>query len=338
METHDITVVGGGPAGLFALFYAGLRGAKAQLIEALPELGGQLYALYPEKWIYDMPGIPAILARDLVQACTRQAMQWPHTVCLEENVRAIEGTAQSGFEIRTDKGAYHTKSIILCTGIGAFTPRKLSVPTAAQFEGRGLHYYAPDLQAFAAKRVVIVGGGDSALDYALALTGVAQNVTVIHRSKFRAHPDTVERVVQSEIEICQPDHEVQALHGNGNLEAITYVNRKSNVETTKACDAVLAALGFVSDVDQLQAWGLQTDGKGLVVDPYTMETGIPGIFAAGDVISHDAKLKLIACGTSEAAIAVSQAMAYVHPGQKQGTIHSSNLTLPISGAVAAGNG
>lgn len=336
MDSFDITIVGGGPAGLFALFYAGMRGARAQLIEALPELGGQLYALYPEKTIYDMPGFPAILAADLVKGCVEQAMQWPQTICLEERLAGISGEVENGFEVRTDKGVYRAKTIVLCTGVGAFTPRKLTAPAAERYEGGGLHYYARDLQQFANRDVVIVGGGDSALDYALALEALAARVVLLHRSKFRAHPDTVARIERSRVEVYQPDYEVCALHGENSLEAITFLNRKTSLEQTMQCDAVLAALGFVSDVGHLRSWGLQVDGNGLVVDPYTMQTNVPGIFAAGDAISHDAKLKLIACGTSEAAIAIAQAMSYVRPGQKIGTMHSSNMELPIAAARAQG--
>lgn len=331
MDQFDITIVGGGPAGLFALFYAGMRGARAQLIEALPELGGQLYALYPEKTIYDMPGFPAISAADLVKGCAEQAMQWPHTVCLDERLAEISGDVEQSFRIRTDKNVYRAKTVVLCTGVGAFTPRRLSAPSADRFEGNGLHYYARNLQQFEGRHVVIVGGGDSALDYALALEPIAAGVTVVHRSKFRAHPDTVARVEQSRIQVYQPDFEVTALHGDGYLEAITYANRKTNEELTTRCDAVLAALGFISDVGQLRAWGLEVDGNGVIVHPSTMETSVRGVFAAGDVISHDAKLKLIACATSEAAIAIAQAMAYARPGQKIGTMHSSNMELPIAG-------
>ncbi|HUZ48683.1 MAG TPA: NAD(P)/FAD-dependent oxidoreductase [Candidatus Dormibacteraeota bacterium] len=330
MDVFDITVIGGGPTGLFALFYAGLRGAKTKIIEALPELGGQLYALYPEKDIYDMPGMPFVRASDLVAACVQQAMQWPHDVCMEERVTSIVPHNGGIFELVSDKGRHWSRSVILCSGIGAFTPRKLPTATAAQFEGRGVHYYANDLQSFAGKRVVIVGGGDSALDYALALEGCAAHILLLHRSQFRAHAKTVDRLRQSTIEIRQPDYELRAVHGTDAVEAITHVDRKSSQETTVPCDAVLAALGFVSDLTQLQSWGIATSNGGITVDPFTMETSIKGIYAAGDIVSHPGKLKLIACGTSEAAIAVNQAIAYLDPTKNVTPVHSSNLTLPIS--------
>ncbi|MBC5823985.1 MAG: NAD(P)/FAD-dependent oxidoreductase [Candidatus Eremiobacteraeota bacterium] len=330
VELFDITVIGGGPTGLFALFYAGMRGAKAKVIDILPELGGQLYALYPEKYIYDMPGYPAVLAQTLVDACVEQAMQWPHAVCLEERVTSIARLEDGYLKITTDRQEHWTKTLILCTGIGAFSPRKLPASSAAAFEGKGLYYYARSFDDFAGKRVVIVGGGDSAVDYALALAPKAADVTIVHRSAFRAHSHTVEQMRNSTIAIRHPDFEVTAVHGNGKVEAVTYANRKTKEQITQECDALLCALGFVSDLGELEQWGIEVEARGVVVDTVTMQTSVEGIYAAGDIIHHAGKLKLIACGTSEAAIAVNQAMAYISPKNKLQPAHSSNLTLPIT--------
>jgi thioredoxin reductase len=335
VDIYDITVIGGGPTGLFALFYAGMRGAKAKVIDALPELGGQLYALYPEKWVYDMPGFPAILAADLVKGCVEQAMQWPHAVCLEEKVTNLERLEDGTLKLTTDKAEHLSKTIIVCSGIGAIKPRKLPAATAAQFEDKGIYYYARNFDAFNGLRVIVVGGGDSAVDYALALEPRAKSVTIVHRSQFRAHASTVQQLRQSKVAIRQPDYEVKEIHGDGKVEAITIVHSKTKEETRLEADAVLAALGFVSDLGELARWGIKTEGNGVVIDPITMETNIKGIWAAGDIISHTGKLKLIACGTSEAAIAVNQAMVYINPSNKVQPIHSSNLTLPISAKVGA---
>ncbi|HLJ82806.1 MAG TPA: NAD(P)/FAD-dependent oxidoreductase, partial [Candidatus Eremiobacteraceae bacterium] len=162
MDVFDITVIGGGPTGLFALFYAGMRGARAKVIDALPEFGGQLYALYPEKYVYDMPGFPAIIAQDLVNACVEQAMQWPHTVCLSERVSKIERLPDDVIKLTTDRAEHFSKTVILSSGIGAIKPRKLPAAGAEQFEDKGLHYYARSFDVFRDKEVVIVGGGDSA--------------------------------------------------------------------------------------------------------------------------------------------------------------------------------
>lgn len=337
VELFDITVIGGGPTGLFALFYAGMRGAKAKVIDVLPELGGQLYALYPEKYIYDMPGYPAILGQALVNACVEQAMQWPHAVCLDERVRHVEKSGDDSFKLTTTKGEHASRTLLIATGIGAMTPRKLAAPSAAQFEGKGLAYYARSFDDFAGKRVVIVGGGDSAVDYALALKDRAKEVAVVHRSQFRAHPHTVEQLRASSVRIHQPDHEIQAVHGDGKVEAVTIVQTKTKELTRIACDAVLCALGFISDLAELKEWGITVEGHGVVVDPSTMETSVKGIYAAGDIISHPAKLKLIACGTSEAAIAVNQAMVYLNPQQKVQPVHSSNLNLPIADKLGVRN-
>ena len=330
METFDITVIGGGPTGLFALFYAGMRGAKAKVIDALPELGGQLYALYPEKYVYDMPGFPAIIAQDLVNACVEQAMQWPHAVCLDERVSGLTRLDDGSFKLSTDKGEHLSKTVLLCSGIGAIKPRKLPAPSAAQFEDRGIYYYARNFDVFEGLRVVIVGGGDSAVDYALAIEPRAKAVTIVHRSQFRAHAHTVEQLRQSTVQIRQPDYEIKEVHGDGRVEAVTIVQSKTKEETRLEVDAVLCALGFVSDLSELRAWGITIEGNGVVIDPFTMETSVPGIYAAGDIINHPGKLKLIACGTSEAAIAVNQAMVRINPNNKVQPVHSSNLTLPIS--------
>lgn len=335
VDIFDITVIGGGPSGLFALFYAGMRGARAKVIDVLPELGGQLYALYPEKWVYDMPGYPAIIAQDLVKACVEQAMQWPHSVCMEERVNDIARLEDGTIRIKTDKADHLTKTVVLCTGIGAFAPRKLAAPTAAQYEGLGLHYYARRFEDFAGKRVIVVGGGDSAVDYALALEPLAKGVTVIHRSQFRAHASTVDRLRASTVVIRQPDFEVDAIAGGGAVAEVTYSNKKTKESFTDPCDAVLCALGFVSDLGALKQWGIEVEGNGIVVDTVTQATSVKGIYAAGDVVSHAGKLKLIACGTSEAAIAVNQAIAYINPSSKVQPPHSSNMTLPISAKVGA---
>jgi ferredoxin/flavodoxin---NADP+ reductase len=335
VELFDITVIGGGPSGLFALFYAGMRGAKAKVIDALPELGGQLYALYPEKYIYDMPGIPAILGQALVDACVEQAFQWPHAKCLEERVVHIERLADNTIKIITDKAEHLSRSVILASGIGAFTPRKLAAPTAAAFENKGLSYYARSFDDFAGKRVVVVGGGDSAVDYALALAPRAAALSVVHRSQFRAVPHSVEQLRATNATLYQPDHEIKEVHGDSLVAGVTIQHTKTKADIMLECDAVLCALGFVSDLGEVKKWGIELEGNGIKVDTATQETSVKGIYAAGDVVSHPGKLKLIACGTSEAAIAVNQAMNYMDPTQKVQPVHSSNLTLPISAKVGA---
>jgi thioredoxin reductase (NADPH) len=333
VDTYDITVIGGGPSGLFALFYAGMRGARAKVIDVLPELGGQLYALYPEKYIYDMPGFPAIVAQDLVKGCVDQAFQWPHAKCLEERVTNIARLDDGIFKIVTDKAEHLSKAMVITTGIGAFRPRKLATASAEPYEGRGVQYYARAFDEFNGRRVVIVGGGDSAVDYALALEPRASSVTVVHRSAFRAHAATVDRLRASRAVIHQPDFEIEEVHGDGNVEAVTIVNKKTKETIRYECDAILCALGFVSDLGAVKEWGIEVEGNGIVVNTATQETSVKGIYAAGDVVSHDGKLKLIACGTSEAAIAVNQAMHYINPADKVHPIHSSNLTLPITATL-----
>jgi thioredoxin reductase (NADPH) len=335
VELLDITVIGGGPTGLFALFYAGMRGAKAKVIDALPELGGQLYALYPEKYIYDMPGIPAITGQALVDQCVEQAFQWPHAKCLEERVIDVARQPDGNIKVVTDKAEHLSRTVILCSGIGAFKPRKLAAPTAAAFEGKGLSYYARNFDEYAGKHVVVIGGGDSAVDYALAITPNAASLSVVHRSPFRAHPHSVDQLRASPAKLYQPDFEVKEVRGDGSVSSVTIHQTKTKEEVTLRCDSILCALGFVSDLGEVKKWGIELDGNGIKVDTATQETSVKGIYAAGDVVQHPGKLKLIACGTSEAAIAVNQAMNYMDPSQKIQPVHSSNLTLPISAKVGA---
>jgi thioredoxin reductase (NADPH) len=254
---------------------------------------------------------------------------------LEERVQNIEKLPDNTIKITTDKGEHLSRTVILCSGIGAFTPRKLAAPTAAQFEGKGLTYYARNFDEFSGKRVVVVGGGDSAVDYALAIEPKATSVDVVHRSQFRAAPATVDKLRGSRCVIHQPDHEIKEVHGDGAVQAVTIVNTKSKEEARVEADSVLCALGFVSDLGEVKKWGIEIEGNGIKVNTATQETSVKGIYAAGDVVSHPGKLKLIACGTSEAAIAVNQAMNYMDPSQKIQPVHSSNLTLPISAKVGA---
>jgi thioredoxin reductase (NADPH) len=185
--------------------------------------------------------------------------------------------------------------------------------------------------------VVIVGGGDSAVDYALAIKEKTPYVALVHRSQFRAHPHTVEQLRHSQVDIQQPDHEIKSVEGDGRVEVVTILNTKTKEEKHHECDAVLCALGFVSDLAELKEWGIEIEGHGVKVDLATMETSVKGIYAAGDIINHPGKLKLIACGTSEAAIAVNQAMVYIDPNKKVQPVHSSNLNLPISEKLGVKN-
>jgi thioredoxin reductase len=323
-EVLDITVIGGGPAGMFAAFYAGMRQASAKIIESMPQLGGQLAALYPEKDIYDVAGFPKVTAQELVNNLLEQMKHFPIDVRLEEKVLQVIKKEERLFEIVTDKMSHYTRAVIISGGVGAFEPRKLELPEAAQYEKKNLHYFVNDLNAFAGKHVLISGGGDSAVDWALMLEPIAATVKLIHRrDKFRAHEHSVEKLMNSKVVIITPT-EITKLHGADRIEQITLKDIKSGVETLHEVDACIINFGFVSALGPIAEWGLEIDSGSIVVDS-RMETSIPGIFAAGDITTYPGKLKLIAVGFGEAPTAINNAKVYIDPSAKLSPGHSSNM-------------
>jgi thioredoxin reductase len=320
----DIIVIGGGPAGMFASFYAGMRQASVKIIESMPQLGGQLAALYPEKYIYDVAGFPKITAQELVDNLSAQMKHFPINICLEEKVHQVVKKEERLFEITTDKGVHLSHAVIISGGVGAFEPRRLELPEAAQFEKKNLHYFVSDLNAFTGQKVLISGGGDSAVDWALMLEPIAEQVTLIHRrDKFRAHEHSVENLMNSKVNIVTPT-EITKLHGTDRIEQITLKNIKSGEESIHDVDAVIINFGFVSSLGPISEWGLDIENGSIVVDS-RMETTIPGIFAAGDITTYPGKLKLIAVGFGEAPTAINNAKVYIDPSAKLSPGHSSNL-------------
>ena len=329
-QITDITIIGGGPTGLFAAFYAGMRGATARIVDALPELGGQLAALYPEKFIFDVAGYPKVLARDLVRALTDQAMQFSPAVELGQRVTALEEDGGQ-FTLVTEGGRFSSRAIVIAAGIGAFSPRRLPQPFAAEWYGRGIHDRVLSPDDFRGRRIVIVGGGDSAFDWAHQLLDRAASVTLVHRSdRFRAHDATVAEVSAAAAAgraSVLTFHELAAIRGNGDqLNALTLRDVKTKGTIDVECDALLPMLGFVSDMGPIAEWGLQLEKNELVVNSL-METGRPGIWAAGDVTTYPGKLKLIATGFAEAATAVNQAVHWIYPEKKVTPGHSSNMAV-----------
>jgi ferredoxin/flavodoxin---NADP+ reductase len=329
----DITVIGGGPTGLFAAFYAGMRGASCRIIDALPTLGGQLMALYPEKYIFDVAGFPRVLAKDLVEGLQQQALQFGAEARLGETVTGLKKETTDGLEhfvLETDGGSYPTKTIVIAAGIGAFEPRKLPLDEAVAWEGKGVHYNVVDPKAFAGKRVLLVGGGDSAFDWTLGLQGVATAVTLIHRRDgFRAHQATIDQVMRLVDEgrcTVRTFAEVKGIEGAGKVERAILEDAKSKERWTIEVDAIIPLLGFHSDLGAINAWGLEQQKEDIVVDR-VMETTVPGIYAAGDVCTYEGKLKLIATGVGEAAIAVNNAVHRIDPKRKVNPGHSSDLKI-----------
>jgi thioredoxin reductase (NADPH) len=346
MHTHplvDLTIIGGGPTGLFAAFYAGMRGATAQIVDALPQLGGQLTALYPEKYIFDVAGFPQVLAKDLVKALSEQASRWNYPSHLNRRVTGLREVAGDGngqgpvgtrhFVLETDDGEFPTRAIVIAAGIGAFSPRRLPQPCAEGWYGRGIYDVVTNPEDYRGQRVVIIGGGDSAFDWGVQLVDRAAHVTLVHRSdRFRAHGATVtefQQAVAAGKASLHTFHELADIHvreGNERFSHLTLKDIKAKSTREIEADVVLPMLGFVSDLGPLAEWGLELEKDEIVVNSQ-METGRPGIYAAGDITTYPGKLKLIAAGFSEAAIAVNQAVHWVYPEKKVTPGHSSNLAV-----------
>jgi ferredoxin/flavodoxin---NADP+ reductase len=321
----DLLIVGGGPAGLFAAFYAGLRGMSVKIVDSLAILGGQLATLYPEKYIYDVAGFPKILAKDLVTQLVQQAMHYQPTVCTDEQVQQLDFDDQSRlYTVTTSRGAHPARSILIAAGVGAFQARKLDIDGIEAFEGRGLAYFVPTLETYRGQRVLIVGGGDSAVDWANALAPLTASQTLIHRrDQFRAHEDSVAQLRRTPTRILLW-HELKSITGDGRIQQATIYDNRTKAEQTLDVDAVIANLGFVNSLGPIAQWGLDLERGQIKVDPM-MQTSRPGIFAAGDIAAHPAKLKLIATGFGEAAIAVNFAKHYLDPTANVFPGHSSNM-------------
>ncbi|MGH7638282.1 MAG: NAD(P)/FAD-dependent oxidoreductase [Gemmatimonadaceae bacterium] len=331
-ELRDITIIGAGPTGLFGLFYAGMRQVSAQIVDALPEAGGQLAALYPEKFIFDVAGFPQILAKDMVRALVEQARRFDGRVHLAQRVTALEKDGDH-FVLVTETDRFPTRSIIIAAGIGAFSPRRLPQACATPWYGRGIYDVVTDPERFRGRRVIIVGGGDTAFDWGVQLLPRASYVTIVHRSdRFRAHDATVNEyrsavaAGRAQLLTFHELHDVVCRSAPDRFSHIALRDVKAKSITEVEADVVLPMLGFVSDMGAIAEWGLRIEKDEIVVNSQ-METGREGVWAAGDVTTYPGKLKLIALGFSEAAIAVNQAVHWIHPDKKIAPGHSSNMAI-----------
>ena len=324
-NVYDITIIGGGPSGLFAAFYAGMRDTKTKIIDSLPQLGGQLAALYPDKYIYDIPGFPKVLAKELVDRLVQQATAWSPTICLNEKVVALDANVDGLVELETENGNMHlSRTVIIAAGVGAFVPRTLDVPGIARQQGQGIFYYVQDLESFRDQRVLVVGGGDTALDWAHSLLSIAAEVTLIHRrGTFRAHEQTVKEILVSACTVL-PYYELKAIHGDDKVRGATVFDNRSGVEQTLEVDAIVLGLGFLANLGPIKDWGLEIERNSIKVSN-TMLTNLPAVYAVGDITTYEGKLKLIATATAEAAIAVNYAKNYLDPKAKIAPGHSSDL-------------
>jgi thioredoxin reductase len=320
----DITILGAGPAGLAAAYYAGHRDASVRIIESLEQLGGQVAAVYPEKHVYDVAGHPKILGTKLVELCAEQGLQYGPDVRLGEEVQTLERVSENGEEllaIGTSAGTSLSRALIITAGHGAFEPRKLGIEDIDEWEGRGVHYFVREKDLFRDRTCVIVGGGDSALDWTLGLQDTARHpIALVHRrDNFRALESSVSeaRALEGEgrVRIMTPC-EVRAVHGDGQLEAVTIENTKTGESEQVPCEALITLLGFHSHLGAIAEWGLELEGKRQIrIDPMTCETSLPRDYAAGDVAGYPGKITLITIGMGEAAIAANNAIAEIR-GEK----------------------
>ncbi len=323
-----MTIIGAGPVGLYALYYAGLRNAKVKLLEALDEAGGGLKVLYPEKYIYDVAGFPKVIAKDLVAEFERQAREYENPILFNQRVQDIRRREDGIIELESDTDTHFTKTAIICAGMGAFIPRKISVPDLEKYEEHGVYYYVKDSSLFKDKTIVIVGGGDSAVDNALMLEPIAKKVILVHRNdRFRAHEDSLNQLNSSSVEKHFPFWEVKEIHGEDWVDKVTIVNTFEGSEMTLDCDMLVLNLGFLTNLRPLKKWGIELEMNAIKVDE-KMRTNIDGVFAAGDIVTHPGKLKLISTGTGEAAIAVNNAVHYIDPTSQVEPGHSSHIGTP----------
>ncbi|WP_369222360.1 NAD(P)/FAD-dependent oxidoreductase [Streptomyces sp. R39] len=326
----DLLVVGAGPTGLYAAYYAGFRGMSVAVADALPEVGGQIAALYPEKLVYDVAGFPAVRGQDLVDRLAEQAGRWNPVYLLGHGVTDLDDTG-AGVVATTDAGArISAGAVLVCGGIGNFIPREL--PVGSEYLGRGLRYFVPRLDELSGQDVVVVGGGDSALDWALSLEPVAASVTLVHRrTRFRAHERTVEQVGNSSIRVLTPyevekisgDGDGDGADGNGGVVSEVVVANSDGDRITLPAQSVVAALGFIADLGPIERWGLDLRRRRILVDR-TMRTSRERVFAAGDIADYDGRVGLISIGFGEAALAVNHVAALLDPTRSLTPGHSSD--------------
>jgi thioredoxin reductase (NADPH) len=329
----DVLIIGAGPCGLFAVFELGLLDMKAHLIDILDKIGGQCAELYPEKPIYDIPGVPYVTAQGLVDALMAQIKPFGANFHLQEMVEKVEKIGDPLFRITTDRGkVFEVKVVVIAAGGGSFQPKRPPIPGIEQYEGTSVFYAVRQMEAFRDKRILIVGGGDSALDWTLNLAPLASHLTLLHRrSEFRAAPDSVNKMMTlvGEGKIDFVLGQVSALEGEGGRIAKAIVKRNDGSNFEIACDAILPFFGLTMKLGPVADWGIEMkDGEYVLVDTATFESSVPGIFAIGDINWYPGKLKLILSGFHEAALMAQKAHRYVFPDKRlvfQYTTSSSSL-------------
>ncbi|MFA1821395.1 NAD(P)/FAD-dependent oxidoreductase [Virgibacillus oceani] len=324
-KIYDVTIIGAGPAGLFTAFYGGMRQASVKIIESLPHTGGQLTALYPEKDIYDVAGFPKVRAQDLVDNLEEQANMFDSTIVLGQAIEKVERLEDGTFKLTSNTDETHfTKTIIITAGNGAFQPRRLGIDGCDQFEGINLHYHVNDMNRYKDQNIVLLGGGDSAVDWALMLEPIAKQVTLVHRrDKFRAHEHSVEKLMHSSVDVLTPYAPIDIV-ASDKIDQIILEEVKGDKKIELDVDSVLCNYGFVSKLGPIKDWGLEIEKNSIVVNT-KMETNIPGIYAAGDISTFEGKVKLIATGFGEGPTAINNAKQYIDPKARLQPKHSTAM-------------
>src|SRR5699024_578071 len=324
-KIYDMTIIGAGPAGLFTAFYGGMRQASVKLIESLPHTGGQLTALYPEKYIYDVAGFPKIRAQELVDNLEEQLKLFDSDLVLGETIETVEKLEDETFKLTAMNGNVHYSKVIIITGgNGAFEPRKLNIQDCQRFEEENLHYFVKDMNKYQGQHVVVLGGGDSAVDWSLMLEPIAAKVTLIHRSnEFRSHEHTMEQLKASSVNILTP-YVPTDLEGVNKVERLVLQETRGEKMVKLDVDSVLCNYGFVSKLGPIANWGLDIHRNSIEVNQ-KMETNIPGIYAVGDINTYEGKVKLIATGFGEGPTAINNAMRYMNPKARIQPKHSTSM-------------
>jgi thioredoxin reductase (NADPH) len=320
MIQTDLCIIGAGPVGLFAVFEAGLLRMRCHLVDALPQIGGQLSEIYPRKPIYDIPGLPDVHAQDLVDNLKKQIDTFKPTFTLGERVETLQRLDDNSFKVGTSDGTViHCKVVVIAAGLGCFEPRKPELHNLGHFEGKGVVYMVKDPEAFRNKKLVIAGGGDSALDWTIHLADIAERVTLVHRNEsFRGAPDSAEKVAtlarEGKIDLLLSSN-LKEVNGNGVLKSISIIDKQKEIKEIDA-DYLIPLFGLTPKLGPLADWNLNLDKSAIEVNTFDYSTNIPGIFAIGDINTYPGKLKLILCGFHEAALMAQSAFKFVYPDQK----------------------
>jgi thioredoxin reductase (NADPH) len=322
-DVVDVAIIGAGPAGLYGAYYAGFRGFSTIVIDALPEVGGQVSAMYPEKEIFDIAGFPSVKGRELIDGLYKQASAFSPTYWNSENVATLTQNSENHWTLTTESGRSVTaKAVVITGGIGAFAPRPL--PVGMEWLGKGLVHFVPHLADHAGKHIVIAGGGDSAFDWAYSLQPIAASVTLVHRrDTFRAHAATVDAVKAMGVRLIT-SAEITQVNGAEGITEVVVTHKESQETEVLPAETLVAALGFIANIGPINNWGLELEKRHIRVDT-SMQTSLPGVFAAGDITTYPGKVPLISVGFGEAATAINNAAPFidehfgVFPGHSTGS-------------------